>query len=77
MLHQRIDPLNRVGRTDDLVLGTQDEKESMPWVREPVFLDQPGNGGCQCIGLQTERGRRLLAGEIGTAADELSVDELI
>jgi hypothetical protein len=74
MFHQRVDPLDGVGRAGDLIFGAQDEIEAVPRVRQSALVDRPRNRRRQCRRLQAKRSGDLVPGEVGSAAGEQIIE---
>ncbi len=49
MLHQRVDPLDGVGRAGDLIFRAQDEIEAVPGVRQAALVDRPRDRRRECL----------------------------
>lgn len=64
VFHQRIDPPHRVRRSDDLVFGTENEKETMAGISQAAFVNQPRRGRCEITGSDTQRFECFLPGEV-------------
>ena len=70
MLHQRINPLDRVRRAADLIFRAKYEIEAVPGTCQAALVDRARNCRRQCRRPQGKRSRYLIPGKVGPAAGE-------